>query len=215
MRGALLIFSAFCAFGQGTEPKPKPEEYDVHAVARDVAIGAEFMVHSFSGGNQMFVAEDYLIVEVALYPPKGRAITVAAADFKLRLNGKNPLLSAAPPAYVAASLGRPEYRSGPQFEAGGGMGNTGVILGRPVPTQVPGGPPPNTGPRQPRAPAEDRSGLGKPEQESAPDVLVRIALPEDARRSPVAGFLFFPWKGKVKSIKSLDLLYGDAVLKLR
>jgi hypothetical protein len=216
VRCPILLLCVFCAFGQGTDPKPKVEEYDVHAGSRAAAVGAEFMVHSFSGDNQMFLVEDFLVVEVAMYPPKNAALKVTAADFRLRLNGKNPLLTVASPAFVASAMGRPEWRSGPQLEAGGGMGNTGVILGRPVPSQVPGGPPATTGPRPPRAPSpQDRSGIDKPEPVSATELLVRTALPEGVQRWPVAGFLYFPWKGKTKSIKSLELLYDDAVLKLR
>ena len=32
------------------------------------ALGAEYMVHSFGSNGQMFFTEDYLVVEVALYP---------------------------------------------------------------------------------------------------------------------------------------------------
>ncbi len=45
--------------------------------------------------------------------------------------------------------------------------------------------------------------------------MIRTALPEGSFKGPVSGFLYFPWKGKPKSIKKLDLLYDDAVLELR
>ena len=74
IRFALLICFAAMAFAQGTEPKPKAEDYDVHGQSKNVSLGAEFMVHSFSGQGQTFIAGDYLVVEVALYPPKGEPI---------------------------------------------------------------------------------------------------------------------------------------------
>ncbi len=213
MRRFLPFLCVCAAFGQGTEPKPKPEEYDAHAASRAAQVGAEFMVHSFSGDDQTFIVEDFLVVEVALYPPKNSAVTVATADFALRVNGKR--IAPVSPQFAASMMNRPEWSSRPNLEAGGGMGNIGVILGRPVPGQTPGGPP-NTGPRPPRAPdPADRSGLDKPEPVSATDLLIRTALPEGSFKGPVSGFLYFPWKGKPKSIKNLDLLYDDAVLKLR
>ena len=47
------------------------------------------------------------------------------------------------------------------------------------------------------------------------EVLVRTALPEDAHRGPVSGFLYFPYTGKVSGLKSVELLFQDAVMKLR
>ena len=53
MRPILWLCCAGLAFAQGgTVPKQKPEDYDAHAQARDAAVGAEFMVHSFSRGEQ-------------------------------------------------------------------------------------------------------------------------------------------------------------------
>ena len=48
------------------------------------------------------------------------------------------------------------------------------------------------------------------------DVLViETALVEGPHHSAISGFLYFPFRGKIGSIKSLELLYRDAVLKLR
>ena len=78
MRCFVLAIAASCAFAQGTEPKPKPEDYPVHGQARvegkTVGIGAEFMVHSFSRGEESYIASDFLVVEVALFPPRGEGI---------------------------------------------------------------------------------------------------------------------------------------------
>jgi hypothetical protein len=199
----------------GTEPKPKAEDYDVHAQSKYIAIGAEFMVHSFSGQGQTYIAKDFLVVEVALYPPKGQSVDVNEGAFALRINGKKQVLVPAPPSMAASSLQHPEWQTGPRLEAGGGMGNTGVILGRPVPTQVPGGQPPPQS-RVPRVPGPDNPGGIEPERRvTAPELLVQTALPEGPHRGPASGFLYFPYKGKSTSIKSLELLYEDVVLKLR
>jgi hypothetical protein len=224
VRLTLILCCASLAFAQvGTEPKPKAEDYDVHAQSRDVAVGAEFMIHSFSGQGQTYIAKDFLVVEVALYPPKDRSVNppryqsvrVNEGAFALRINGKKQALLPAPPPMVASSLQHPDWQTGPRFEAGGGLGNTGVILGRPAPTQVPGGQqPPQT--RVPRAPGQDNPGGIEPERRvTAPELVVQTALPEGPHRGPVSGFLYFPYRGKTTSIKSLELLYEDAVLKLR
>lgn len=216
MRFTLIFFFVRMVFAQGgTEPKTKAEDYDVHAQAKDIAIGAEFMIHSFSGKGQTYIVKDCLVVEVALYPPKGKNVDVSEGAFALRINGKKPLVPA-PPRMVSSTLERPEWQTGPRMEAEGGLGNTGVILGRPVPSQVPGGQRPPTS-RLPRVgdPPDNPGGIDPEPRVSAPELLVQTALPEGLHRGAVSGFLYFPYRGKTTSIKSLELLYEDAVLKLR
>jgi hypothetical protein len=211
-----ILFAACCVcFAQtvGTKPKANAEAYEVHSLAGKTGVGAEYMVHSFSAGEQMFLAENYLVVEVALYPPKGMEVQARSGDFKLRINGKRPL-STATPQMVVASLKRPEWRQGSHLEGGAVMGNVGVILGRPVPTQVPGGPP-VTGPRPPRVPDSTPGGVERAEPESAEDVLIRTALPEGSFDGPVSGYLYFPYKGKSTKVKSVDLLCYGLTLKLK
>src|SRR5271165_5536763 len=109
MRYLLPVCCAGLLFGQGTEPKPKAEDYEIHAQVRNLGIGAEYMVHSYSRGEQMYLAKDYLVVEVALYPPKGQAFTVQNGDFALRMNKKQPVQAEAP-ATVVAEMQHPEWR---------------------------------------------------------------------------------------------------------
>lgn len=216
MRCTFLLFCTAVALAQnGTDPKPKAEDYEVHGQSKDVAIGAEFMIHSFSGSGQTYIAKDFLVVEVALYPPKGQTINVNEGRFALRINGKKQLLPPAQPQMVAASLQHPEWQTGPRLEGGGGLGDAGVILGRPAPTQVPGGQQPRV-PTQPRAPAPGNpSGIDPEPRVAAHELVVQTALPEGPHRGPVSGFLYFPYKGKSTSIKSLELLYEDAAIRLR
>ncbi|HLK67570.1 MAG TPA: hypothetical protein VKU19_29235 [Bryobacteraceae bacterium] len=215
MRFLLFLVCASLALAQGgTEPKPKAEDYDVHGQYRDIEIGAEFMIHSVSGQGQTYLTKDFLVVEVALYPPKEKGLTINNGEFALRINGKKQLLGAAAPSMVVADLERPEWQSGPRLEAGGGLGNTGVILGRPTPTQIPQGQPPPQS-RVPRTPAPDNGGI-EPERRVTPEELVvQAALQEGQHRGAFSGFLYFPFTGKTTSIKTLELLYEDAVLKLR
>jgi hypothetical protein len=215
MRYTLFLYAAALASAQGTNPKPAPEEYPVHADAGSIAVGAEFMVHSFSRGEQTFIAQDYLVVEVAVFP-KGEIVRVEPVKFSLRVNGRKIALMPQTPAMVAASLNHSEWQQRPGATADLGMGGVGVGLGHPRQTSpFPGAPPQSRLPRSPRAPdADNPSGVEK-EQVRPEELVVQTALPEGAHRGAVSGFLYYAYKGKTSSIKSLELLYEGAVLKLR
>ena len=43
----------------------------------------------------------------------------------------------------------------------------------------------------------------------------RTALEEGPHHTATSGFLYFPYRGKTNAIKTLELVYGDVVLKLR
>jgi hypothetical protein len=216
MRCILFLWAAALAFAQGTTPKPTPAEYPVHAEAGSIALGAEFMVHSFSQGEQTFIAQDYLVVDVALFPPKGEIVSVEPGKFSLRINGRRIALMPQAPSMVAASLNHREWQDRPGATADAGIGGVGVGLGHPRQTApFPGAPPEQRLPRSPRAPdADNPSGVEK-EQVKPEELLVQAALPEGVHRGAVSGFLYFAHKGKTSSIKSLELLYEGAVLKLR
>ena len=211
MRWILLACSAALAFAEGTEPKKKATEYDVSAKADEVEIGAEFMVHSFSGEGQMFISENHLIVEVAFYPPKDGTVNVKTSDFTLRVNGKKPALSPLSPESFAAEL----KRSNSPFSMGGG-GGPDVMNRGPFPSPGSGGPFPRRTPSPPRAPsAGPPGGIDRREPVEASDAAVASALPQGETKHPVAGFLYFPYRGKISGIKSLELVYDRTVLKLR
>jgi hypothetical protein len=216
MRYTLFLCASALAFAQGTTPKPTPAEYPVYANAGNLVVGAEFMVHSFSQGEQTFIARDYLVVEVALFPPKGEIAGVEPAKFSLRINGRKTVLMPQTPAMVAASLNHREWQERPGATADIGMGGVGVGLGHPrQATPFPGAPPEQRLPKPPRAPdADNPSGVVK-EEVKPEELVVRTALPEGGHRGAVSGFLYFAYTGKTSSIKSLELLYEGAVLKLR
>ena len=122
MRWTAICFSTALAFAQGTAPKPSPTDYDVHIMAGPVDIGAEYMVHSYSNGEQMFLAERYLVVEVAFYAPlKDDPIHIDLAKFGLRLNHKT-LLHAVAPADVASSLQQSPWAVQQPSRVSGGIG---------------------------------------------------------------------------------------------
>jgi len=215
MRFAIGLAAAALTYAQGTTPKPRAAEYPVHGEAGPVAIGAEYMVHSFGSGEQMYVVENFLVVEVALYPPKGETFTIDQTQFTLHVNGKKAAIIPQPPSMVAATLSHPEWRSRPTADIGAGPVNVG--LGYPPNTpRFPGAPPPPHYPAPPRAPdAGAPGGIEKRQAATPEELLTQTALPSDPRRGPVSGFLFFPYTGKTSSIKSLELKWREATLKLR
>lgn len=215
MKLVSLLLAAGVCFAQstGTETKPKPDEYPVQAqikiAGQPVTLGAEFMVHSFSRGEEMYIAPDFLVVEVALYPPKGNKIRVSPTQFSLRVNGKPPI-GPQPPGAVAASLSHPERRGGPHFS--GGLPGVGIGLPR-RPTGAPG--PQDPGAGAPNPMPQDNPDLQSKEHVSAEELAVQTALPQGDFSGPVSGFVYFAFKGKTSSIKTLELLFEDTAVKLR
>jgi hypothetical protein len=205
----LSVLTGMLAAQYGTSPKPSEQDYPVHAKMEKLSIGAEYLVHSFSGGppnnTQTFIANDYLVVEVALYPAKGEIDTLNDAQFSLRLNGKQ-VLDAQPPGFVAGSLKYPEWGTHPRTMASVGP----VIFGAPQPTErFPGDPQGLPAPPAPRAPTDNPSGMDKQEPLKADELVIQTALPEGEHHGPVSGYLYFAYRGKIKRIHTLELDYNS------
>jgi hypothetical protein len=201
------------AFAQGTEPKPKAEDYDLHVAAGEVTLGAEYMVRSFTNGRQTFLIDDYLVVEIALYPPKGTPAASRASDFSLRVNGKRPIASA-PPSMAAASLRRVQWKQqGPHAEGSVGVGGVDVGVGQPTQRYPDGQPVPTR--RPPRAPDDAPGGIEREPPVKADELIVETALPEGEFKGPVSGFVYFPFPGKTSSVKTVELLFRDNALRLK
>lgn len=211
-----------CAWAQGTRPKTGAAEYAAHADLKDGAIGAENLGHSLAAAKGVTLVRDYLVVEVALYA-RNAPVKMRNEQFLLRINGRKAALGAQTAGMVAASLKYPDWESRPTLVAGGGIGNAGVVFGQPDPVErFPGDhrpaeqrrPVPNPVPPAPT----DSSGVEQAAPEPVEDVVNHLALPEGDIRPPVSGYLFFPFKDKLKSIKTLDLVYegplGAATLRL-
>jgi hypothetical protein len=210
-----MLCAASLAWAQGTTPKSTLEDYPAHATVGNVGVGAEFMVHSFSRGEQMFIAPDYLVVEVAMFPPKGQGVLVEPGKFSLRINGRKAVLFVQAPAAVASSLNHPEWEQRSRADAAIGIGGIGVGTGQPRQTGPFPGAPQSRLPQPPRAPDADNPAGIERERVKPEELLVETALPGGDHRGPVSGFLYFAFKGKIGSIKSLELLFESAVLKLR
>ena len=154
----------------------------------------------------MFIAKDYLVVEVALFPANGASLLVNAGHFSLRVNGRKQALSPQAPEFVAASLKYPDSDTGPRATAALGP----LVLGQPRPVErFPGDPNARTGPAPPRAPTDNPSGQDQAPPVKADELVVQAALPEGEHHGPTSGFLYFPYRGKISRIRSLELVFAS------
>lgn len=207
--GALLACWALLA-QQGTQAKQKPANYPVHSQAGEIGLGAEYLVHSFSGGGNTFIAPDYLVIEVALFPPPGQALSVASEQFTLRMNAKKAILYPQAPGMVAASLKYPDWEMRPGVETSVGLGDAGVVIGRPRTVgRFPGDrrDPTTRAPQQPKVPPQTPAGVEKQPAMTAAEVAADAALPAGEFRGPVSGYVYFHYQGKTTSIRSLELIW--------
>ena len=202
---------AWIALGQEREAKPEnkglpprvsPTDYQVQGKAGEITIAAEFDGHAVpvEEGSPLS-AEEYVVVEAALYGPAGTKLTLSPGQFSLRINGKKQAVPSEPFEVVFKSLKDPEWippdtgdKKSKTSIGGGGGGGAGD----------------NSPPPTPKMPLELRRAM---------ELKVRrAAMPEGDRPLPQAGLLFFSYRGKEKSISSLELIYqgpaGKATLNL-
>jgi hypothetical protein len=213
MRTCVLILSiGVCLYGQpatgkegptekGLPPRATPKEYQVQGQAGDITIAAEFTGHSLPTMEGPLTNEEYVGVELALFGPAGAQLKISASDFSLRVNGKKTPTPSEPFVRIVSALRDPEWVSPEQVEkkskssigSGGGQGQDS-------------GPP-----RPPKVPVAEQRAWAQRVQ--------RASLPEGERPLPQAGLLFFSYRGKEKSIESVELIYegpaGKATLKLQ
>lgn len=215
--GLLVILAPVLLSGEGTAPKPKPRDYGVHVQVAEVTIGAEFEYRSFSAAGRSFFVDKHLVVEVALYGPKGKRLNVSAGQFSLRVNGKNRALLPQAPQVIAYATKWED--SG--LVVMGGMGNRRVILGGPEPgPRFPGDPRRSRSPSPSSSPVpEDRTGVSPRGEVDQGKLMAEAALPHGDKLLPVSGYIYFRYNKKTKSIKKLELLYqgpaGATSLRLK
>ncbi len=195
---------------QGEAPK-KAADYPVHVQVRGYELGAEYLVHSVPTEQGTLFTDDYLVIELAVFPSRGVTPVISTGSFTLRINGKKSVLLSQAPGMVAASLKYPDWQTRRTVEGTAGNENGDVIVGRPPAVgRFPGDP---TGSRLPRTQPPEETGpaanVGRQRPISVDELVTRAALPEGPVEKPVRGCIFFPFHGKTKSIKSLELLYAS------
>jgi hypothetical protein len=183
-------------------PRSKASDYPAHVMLPGIEIGAEYLVHSIPGERGGYFAKEYLVVEVAIFPTTRAGRKISSGQFTLRINKKSALIAQAP-GMVASALKYPDWEQRPQMTAQAGP----LIYGAPQAGRFPGDP---TQPRPLPTPVPDQSDSGNVEkQRDVPidEAIAHTALPEGVTAEQVKGCLFFRFEGKLKSIKSLELIY--------
>jgi hypothetical protein len=185
---------------KGLPPRIAPTDYQAHAETGDVTIAADFAEHGVPTPDAAFTTEDYVAVETALFGPQGTRVKISADDFTLRINGKKTALTSRPYGMVLANLKDPSWEP-PELPST--KSKTSLTSG-----DSGGGD--NTPPPPPHMPMPLRHAMEQKVQ--------KAALPEGDRALPVAGLLFFSYRGQSKSIQSVELIYsgpaGKVTLKL-
>jgi hypothetical protein len=193
--------------------------YPVRLAFGERTLAAEYMARSIPVPGGSLFTEDYLVIDVAMFGPKYDSLALSSSHFTLRMNGKKTPILSQTPGVVAGSLKYGDW-SRPRLEAGAGVGNAGVVLGRPVPVErFPGDPTVRRLPAPP-VPSQSPSAPGVEREQAAPveEQIERAALAEGVQKLPLSGLLFFPYRGKPGSVKRLELEYegpaGRGVLKV-
>lgn len=180
-------------------PRATPTDYQAHAQAGLFAIAAEFTGHSVPTPEAILSTEDYVVVEVALFGPRGARAKLSYENFSLRINGKKTPLPAQPNTFVFKSLKDPEWAPPVSAESKSktSIGGTGKSDAGSTPAPV-------------HIPIELERAMALRVQ--------KASLPEGERVLPEAGLLFFQYRGKTDGIHSIELIYtgpaGKAILTL-
>jgi hypothetical protein len=189
-------------------PLFKVSDYPAHVKLPSMEIGAEYLLNSIPLAKGMYIAKDHLVLEVAIFPSTEAGVNVSSSQFTLRVNNKTILYPDSPGA-VASSLKYPDWQTRPTMTAEAGVGDGTVVLGAPPPVaRFPGDRRADRPPSVPRVPAPpDPTGAPKAVDQPIETQIAIAALPQGQLQEPVKGFLFFPFSGKTKSIRSLALIY--------
>jgi hypothetical protein len=216
IRLVLVLAAVPCLFAQappsapkepqgptGLPPRTTPVDYQVVEKAGKFTIAAEFTGHGIPNSGEALNSEEYVAVEVGLFGPAGERLTITASDFSLKINARKAPYPSMPWGLVAKEIkdpswAPPEPPEGSKSKGGISGGGGGQEAGAP--------PPP-----KPKPPIE----LLRNWQQR----LMKAALLEGDRALPQAGLLFFQYRGKRESIKSVELIYqgpaGNATLTLQ
>jgi hypothetical protein len=212
MRLALFLSAITLLQSQSSSPRSHASDYPVHVQLDSVSLGAEYLVHSLPTESGTLVANEYLVVEVAFFGPNMSRLKMSPDQFSLRINGRGTPLPTEPAGLVARSIKFPGEHPGLTAAAGVQIGDGSVTVGpRPPPSQFPG----DGNERTPQGTAT----VKEINDEATVEARIQAAcLPEGERSLPRSGLLYFPYRGKTKNIRSVELFYdgtmGQATLKL-
>ena len=166
--------------------------------------------------SREMVKAGYTVLEIAVYPDRGKAVNVSSDDFSLTIGSNTTVARAETPAVVASSIDSDKRMDQPKIQApvqvhgeetiGVSTGGRDPATGRRYPSSVytesgvgvgvgdsrAGGTPPSDPrypPGDPRNPDPGVAGAAPP---SLYDKLEQKALPEGTTLKAVAGYVYFP-----------------------
>ena len=209
------VLTAACGQGQdtpakgapieskGLPPRATPADYQAQTKAGTLTIAAEFARHAVPTAQGPLSTEDFVVVEMGLFGAPDARMKISAGDFSLRINGKKAPLPSLPYGMILSSVKDPEWQppEPPKSKSKGGLSTGGN--GDQSDSNAP--PPPV------KIPIEVQRAMAQRVQ--------KATLPEGDRTLPVAGLIYFQYRGAAKSIRSVELIYdgpaGKATLALQ
>ena len=219
-RLALMLIAASLGVlhAQGTKPREDAFKYAGRARLGPVALGADFWGHFIPlQEGETLRADSYLVVEIAVFAPATTKVDISSGQFTLKVNGQRILPDS--PGLVTVAYMDPDMRErGPHIVADAQMGSGDISVGRdPTQPEFPGDSNPADIPPPRQHPSNDE-GL-QPAPVDPIKAVNEDALPEGNHATPISGYLFYPWRGKLKRIKHAEIEYtgplGTAILTLR
>jgi hypothetical protein len=178
--------------------RDKATDYPVHASLPGMEIGAEYLEHSVPGKEGFYIVTDFLVVDVGVFPSTPEGVNVKTGQFSLRINRDKRVLAPVSARTVAAALKYPDLES---QRGAAGQQQSASAMGK-----FPGDPdaPP---PIVPANAPPDPSGIEKQIPTSMDESIASAALPDGLTHKAAKGCVFFRYRGKMKAIKSLELIY--------
>ena len=201
----------------GVAPRIRATDYPVHQGARSVTIGAAVVPpDQVSKLFSKAISNQYVVIEVGIYPDDGVAFDVDSLNFTLRVEGR--VSRAERPQDVAPWSDKSPSGSGPRGNLPVNVTTeTGVIweksndpvYGRRQGVGTYSGVSVDNYPQPPNA----------PQQSSGPDprVLERVkdtAIPEGETTRRVAGYMYFPQSGKRRKNDAIQMDYSKDDVRL-
>jgi hypothetical protein len=201
-----VVTCAAALYGQtpseGVPPRATPADYQAQGKAGNVTIGAEFTQHAVPTPDATFTSEDYIVVEAGLFGAADQKLALSPADFSLRVNGKKQALPSQPFGFVQRSLKNPEWEMN---QAAQKAEKARMSVGGDTNDSSGEKPPP------PKMPIEVQRAMDQKVQ--------KASFPEGNRPLPQAGLLYFEYRGNVKGLRQLELIYagpaGKATIALQ
>jgi hypothetical protein len=182
---------------KGMPPRAAPGDYATHVKVGDYTLALEFAGHNVPRPDDPLTTDEYVVVEAAMYGPAGSHLALSPQNFELHINDKKPMTGSSF-VVVASSLRDPEWippeqhKEKPKTSFGGGGGEDTSTLPPKIPIEL---------------------------QRKMTMYIRDAALPVGERPLPVAGLLFFPYRGKTSGIHLLELTYtgpaGKAIVPLQ